>query len=125
MARTERYKTGQVIEALRKARGIKAVAAKLLECSRQTVDNYIERYATVRAAYEEQRETLVDIAEGKLMKKLDADEWPAIKFVLVTLGKDRGYTERTELAGVKDAPPVAIGIVEVVKDYGDEPVRDS
>jgi len=35
------------------------------------------------------------------MKKLDADEWPAIKFVLVTLGKDRGYAERTEVTGAE------------------------
>lgn len=101
MTGKNRYKAEQVIEALQKARGIKAVAAKVLGCSRQTVDNYIGRYVTVKAAYQEQRETLVDIAEGKLMKKLDTDEWPAIKFILTTLGKERGYTERTEVTGAE------------------------
>lgn len=101
MANKERYSTKEVIEALERARGIKAVAAKILTCTRRTIENYIERHPTVAAAYKEQRETLVDIAEGKLMKKLDTDEWPAIKFVLTTLGKDRGYTERREVTGAE------------------------
>ena len=96
MGNRNRYKVARVIEAIQRARGIKAVTAKILGCSRQTVDNYIERYATVRSAYEEQRETLIDVAEGKLIKKLDEDEWAAIKFVLMTLGKGRGYTQRIE-----------------------------
>jgi hypothetical protein len=99
-----RYAAAQVIEAIQRARGVKAVAARILECSRQTVDNYIERYVTVRAAYEEQRETLIDVAEGKLIKKLDEDEWAAIKFVLTTLGKSRGYTERQEITGAEGGP---------------------
>jgi len=93
---SERYTTGEVIEALRKARGIKAVAAKLLGCDRHTVDNYITRHPTVARAYEEQRQTIVDIAEGQLVKKLDAGEWPAVRYTLSTLGRDRGYVERVE-----------------------------
>ena len=104
MGNQNRYQAAQVIEALKRARGIKAIAAKILGCSRQTVDNYIERYATVRAAYEEQRETLVDVAEGKLIAKLDEDEWAAIKFILMTLGKSRGYTERQEITGAEGGP---------------------
>lgn len=104
MGNQNRYAAAQVIEAIQRARGVKAVAARILECSRQTVDNYIERYVTVRAAYEEQRETLIDVAEGKLIKKLDEDEWAAIKFVLTTLGKSRGYTERQEITGAEGGP---------------------
>ena len=100
MASKNKYSTETVIRALKKARGIKAVAAKILGCDRHTVDNYIKRHPTVAKAYQEQRETLIDVAEGKLITKIDGDEWPAIKFVLATLGKDRGYTERHEIAGV-------------------------
>lgn len=112
MAGSEKYSTAKVIEALRQARGIKAVAAKLLNCHRQTIENYIKRHPTVARAYQEQRETLVDIAEGKLIKKVDADEWPAIKFVLVTLGKTRGYVERQEVTGAGGGP-VVVGSVQL------------
>ena len=95
----ERYTTAQVIEALQQTRGIMSLAARLLGCTRWTIYNYIERHPTVKQAYEEQRQTIVDLAEGQLVKKLDAGEWPAIKFILATLGRDRGYVERQELTG--------------------------
>lgn len=87
----QRYTTEEVIAAITRARGIKVVAAKALGCNRLTIDNYIARHPTVKAAYEEQRATLVDIAEAQLLKKLDSAEWDAIKYVLSTLGKERGY----------------------------------
>ena len=43
------------------------------------------------------RETLVDTAEAQLLAHLERGEWEAIKFVLKTLGKNRGYTEKTEV----------------------------
>ena len=100
----ERYTAQQVIDALRKARGIMAVAAKLLGCTRYTVYNYIARYPTVAKAYQEQRDTIVDIAEGKLVAMLDAGEWPAVKYTLSTLGRNRGYVERQELSGPEGGP---------------------
>ena len=110
----ERYSTAQVIEALQTARGIKTDAAKILRCTRHTVENYIKRYPTVARAYQEQRATLVDLAEGKLIGKVDADEWPAIKFVLVTLGKARGYVERQEVTGAEGGP-LMIGTVQLTE----------
>lgn len=86
-----RYTTEQVIDALRKSAGIKSQAARALGCNRLTVDNYIQRYPTVKAAYEEQRQVIIDAAESQLVKKLSAGEWDAVKYVLSTLGRDRGY----------------------------------
>lgn len=110
----ERYSTAQVIEALQVARGIKTDAAKILRCTRHTIENYIKRHPTVAKAYREQRETLVDLAEGKLIGKVDADEWPAIKFVLVTLGKTRGYVERQEVTGAEGGP-LMVGTVQLTE----------
>ena len=118
MAAKNKFSTETVIKALKKARGIKAVAAKILGCDRHTVDNYIKRHPTVAKAYQEQRETLIDVAEGKLITKLDADESWAIKFVLTTLGKKRGYVERQEIAGVEDAP-LAVRIYIPDNERGD------
>ena len=93
---SEKYTTKQIIEALQQARGIMAVAARYLGCHRHTIENYIARYPTVAKAYQEQRDTIVDIAEGKLVAMLDAGEWPAVKYTLSTLGRNRGYVERQE-----------------------------
>lgn len=99
MGRPQRYKAIEVVEALERARGIKAVAAKILGCTRRTVERYAERYATVAQACHQARETLIDVAEGQLVKAVDSGEWPAVRYVLATLGKKRGYTERTEITG--------------------------
>jgi len=89
-----RYSPEKVTEALRLAAGIKAEAARKLGCTRATVDAYIKRYPEVREAWIENRETLVDAAESKLIAAVEREEWRAIRFMLLTLGKDRGYTMR-------------------------------
>ena len=101
---TEQFTTGEVIDALKAAHGIKAHAAEILGCNRRTVDNYIDRHPTVAQAYEDLRQTLVDRAERGLIKKLVEEEWPAIRYVLSTLGKDRGYVERQEVTGAEGGP---------------------
>ena len=115
---TERYKTGEVIDALKQAHGIKAHAAEILGCTRITVDNYIDRHPTVARAYEDLRQTIVDRAERGLIKLLIAEEWPAIKYVLSTLGKDRGYTERQEITG-QDGGGVVVKLIGIDPDAGD------
>lgn len=95
MAR-ERFTAKQVAAALLEARGVKAAAARLLGCNRNTVERYINAYPTVKEACEIARAELIDLAESKLVEQLEAGEWPAIKYTLSTLGKDRGYVERVE-----------------------------
>jgi hypothetical protein len=57
--------------------------------------NYCKRYKTVERAFQQEREKLVDHAETGLRYAVinRKDPW-AIKFVLRTLGRDRGYTEQ-------------------------------
>ena len=97
MPNRDRYTQARVIEAIVQAKGIKATAAANLKCSRQTVTNYIDRYPAVKAAYQEAVESTIDLAHSKLIVLVEREEWPAIRFMLVTLGKDRGFTERTEI----------------------------
>lgn len=108
------YTRKQVLAAVRKATGNLSVAAKLLGCSRQTVYNASLRWKTVRAEIASQREKVVDLAEQKLIEKLKASEWPAIKYVLSTLGKNRGYGPEVE----------AITAVEFIVKYDNDSDRD-
>lgn len=104
MANTERLAPAAVAEALRRTRGIKVLAGKMLGVDRATVHNYCKRYPTVQQAVEEARETLIDMAEGKLVQRVDAGDWDAVRFVLVTIGKQRGYVMRQENTGADGGP---------------------
>ena len=100
----ERYTTAEVIEAIRVAKGIKMTAARHLGCTWWTVNNYCKRHPTVQKAYEETRQELIDLAESKLRQKVEKGADWAIKWVLATLGKDRGWVERKEVTGAEGGP---------------------
>ena len=93
------------------------LAARRLGCVHQTVYNYIQRHSSVRAAWEAENGIAGDTAELKLYQAILAGEHWAIAFYLRTKGKDRGYTERQEVAGVQERPiPIeVIKVREVVK----------
>jgi predicted transcriptional regulator len=84
----------EVAEAVRQAGGRLATAAELLKCSQPAVRRYIERFPEVREAFEEERAVVIDTVESKLIEAVERGDLRAVKFVLSTLGKDRGYTKR-------------------------------
>jgi len=97
MPNQERYSVETVIKAIEGSRGIKSQIARKLGCDRGTVDNYITRHPTVARAYQAEREAIVDTAEVQAMVKVNEGDGPMIRFILATLGKDRGYVERQEV----------------------------
>ena len=99
MAKNGNYKftAEQMIDAIRNAEGNLSDAARFLGCTRQTVHNYVNRYATVKQAYEEENNKFIDEAEGQLRKHVKRGSLPALMFVLKTKGKHRGYVERQEV----------------------------
>ena len=116
--RPERFDPQTIIDAIKQAQGIKATAAANLKCSRQTVTNYIDRYPAVKAAYQEAVESTIDLAQSKLIVLVEREEWPAIRFMLATLGKDRGFTERTEFQQIGGEDDFEQFDAEVRKVYG-------
>ena len=107
---TERYTAGQIIESIEKSKGILASAAKSLGCTRTTVQNYIDRYATVRAAQAEASETTIDFVESQLLKNINEGDTTSIIFFLKTKAKHRGYVERQEISGANGAPLASVTI---------------
>ena len=95
----EKYTANQMIEALREKHGNLSAAARFLNCSRNTISRYIEKYPTVKAVADEERETLIDFAENQLFKQVQEGNITAIIFTLKTIGKHRGYVERQEVTG--------------------------
>ena len=100
----DRYSREQVGDALKKTDGLLTLAAKRLRCDYTTILRYMERYPELEEIRDSCRENMIDLAESKLKSKIKAGNLDATKFALKTVGKKRGFVERTEMAGVSDQP---------------------
>jgi hypothetical protein len=109
MARKIRYTVEQVLEALTACNGLVYLAAERLGCCSQTICNYQNRHPTIRAAVLERRGKRVDVAEAALDKAVLNGEGWAIRFILSTMGRDRGYQPALQLEG--GAQPLEVRIV--------------
>ena len=104
MANTHRYTQAMVIDALTASAGIFTDAALKLNCSRQTVANYVNNDNEIQSALNDIVASTVDLAETKLIEKIRSGNMTSIIFYLKTKGKDRGYVEGRELTGKNDRP---------------------
>jgi hypothetical protein len=105
MPGSKRYTPKQVIEALHECKGMMYLTAQRLGCDPDTVQNYCKRYPRVMAVKKSYQGRLVDTAELKLWQAVNNGDLHAAMFVLRTLGRDRGYGEKTEITG-KDGGPI-------------------
>ena len=101
-----RYTAAEVIEAIQGTGGIVTKIAAKLGCQWSTAKKYIEKYPTIKRAWLDEREKIIDKAESGLIKAVDNDDAWAIKYTLSTLGKGRGFTDRLEVVGKKGGPIV-------------------
>lgn len=82
--------------ALRAANGLVSVAAKQLGMARQSLYERINREPELAAILKDARETVLDIAEGRLLQKVNQGDLGAICFLLKCQGKARGWIEKPE-----------------------------
>jgi hypothetical protein len=100
-----RFTQDEMIAALKIGRGMKSVAARHLGCPWHVVNTYCKKFEAVRAECEAQRQAFVDAAELQLIAAVSRGDMGAVMYVLRTLGRGRGYSERTEITG-KDGGPI-------------------
>jgi hypothetical protein len=97
----------QVLEAIEGSGAIISTIATRLSCAWDTARTYVNRWASTKAAFKAEGETFLDDCETllrnniKLAKNKQEEDSVIVdtsdaKWVLARLGKDRGYTERTE-----------------------------
>ena len=91
------YKVKEVIDALQKSRGFVSAAAKILGCAPSTIYRHIEKSESVRTAIKDAREATKDMAELKLLNRINEGSDTAIIFYLKTQAKDRGYVEKQQV----------------------------
>lgn len=114
MARTKEFTDEDIIKALNVKKGYIYNAARYLGCSHTTIFKRMKENPAIKEIVDELRGRKLDNAELKLEQAVARDEPWAIAFLLKTLGKDRGYTERQEFSGV-DGKPIEITTIEVIK----------
>lgn len=103
---TRQWTNEEIIQALRVSGGIQAEAARLLGCHRNTVGLYLKREPEILEECLAIKETFLDEVEGKLFTAVRNGEPWAIKLVLTTQGRSRGYTQTgtLELTGPGGGP---------------------
>jgi predicted transcriptional regulator len=101
----ESFSQEQVAEALSLAGGVQADAARILGCSRATINGYVRRYPHLQELIIQVREETLDLAESQLIKKMKEGNMTAVIFFLKTQGKQRGYIEKGEAPQKQDDGP--------------------
>jgi hypothetical protein len=86
-----------VEDVLRATKGNIAESAKVLATPRSVLARYIGLNPHLKAVMSEIRQEIIDLAEAKLIEQVEDGYFPAISLVLRTLGKERGYTEKSTL----------------------------
>jgi len=102
----------KIIEAVKDTHGLLTLTALKTGLGYRTVCRYAAENPAVKAAVEEAREGVLDVAEGKLYRKILDGNMTAIIFFLKTKGKNRGYSERQEITGADGEPVLPTILVQ-------------
>lgn len=125
----DHFTCAQFINAIPGSAGIITTIAERVGCTWRTAKRYIDKYPTVRAAYEDEREKGLDQAESvllqnillaaKLQKEIDRPvDVSDAKWLLDRRGRERGYVTRQEVTGAEGERliPEPIGVAELVRE---------
>ena len=94
--RTTSDKKKKFIEALKLNLGNITEACKASNVGRQTYYDWIDKDDDFKQSCEDVSESLLDLAENKLLEKINKYDTTSIIFFLKTKGKKRGYIEKQE-----------------------------
>jgi hypothetical protein len=116
-----KHTNAEIETALLEAEGNVAAAARALEMRRTHLKEKIDKSAYLTTVLNDLREELLDTAEDNKFKAVRAGDQQASSFVLMTLGKNRGYSQRLEATGKNGERLNGPGTL-VVRGYTEEEV---
>ena len=96
VAGAEQFKAQQFIDAIPSTGGIVTAIARKVGCAWNTAKKYIDTYPTVQRAYQDECESILDLAEAKVISAIKGGDSQMIRYYLSTKGKRRGYSEKVE-----------------------------
>jgi len=77
--------------------GIITTIAKRMQVSRYRLSVWLNSDKCpqeVKNSLKQEKEKLLDLAESKLIKKINEEDYASLKWFLATQGKSRGYSEK-------------------------------
>ena len=86
----------KIADVLRKNKGLQALTSEALGVSCQLISKRIAASPYLQEVREECHEKRLDVAENSLCKLTEKNDIQAIRFLLSTKGKTRGYGESLE-----------------------------
>ena len=92
----------KIIEALTKGGGNISTTAKILQVSRTSVHLWIKGNKVLLEAKTQALETILDLAENKLVAAINGGDMTAIIYTLKTQGRTRGWGEHQQITFTKD-----------------------
>jgi len=92
----ETVKKETIIELASKKAGVVSAVAQACGVSRQAINYRKLNDPEIAQAFEDARESVLDMAETELFRRINGGDITAIIFTLKTIGKQRGYIEKTE-----------------------------
>ena len=112
----------QLIQSIKKHRGVISAVSKELGISCQAIYKRCEKNKNITAAIDEAREdldvNLLDIAERKILAAVeDGAPW-AVRYVLNTKGRARGWGEKTEIEHSGSVVQQMVMVINRVQDDG-------
>ncbi len=91
------YTFEEIFAAIKGSKAIISTIAKKLNCEWHTAKAYIEKYPLAQQALQDEIDKNKDIAENTILSAIDLGDIQTAKWYLQTIGKDRGYSEKTEI----------------------------
>ncbi len=101
----------QVLAGITGSLGIKKVIAQKLNIHRNTVELYLRRWEAAREAYNEEVNTVGDMAESVIIRSIQHEEVETAKWYARMKLKDRGYVERQEISGPDGGSLITVNII--------------
>jgi hypothetical protein len=104
--RTTLHSADDVIAAIKGSAGIKTTIAKRLNVTRLTIDNYLERWVTVREAYQTEKAGIDDAAQSVVIndilqnRSVETAKW----WLRVKMPAEFNPPTITEVSGPKGGP---------------------
>ena len=106
MSDRSQYTAQQFIDAIAGSAGIVSTIAKRVGCDWHTARKYIDTRPTIMAAYEDECNKVLDLAETVVIESLQHKDEQMAKWYLTMKGRERGYsqTQRNEVTGAEGTP---------------------
>lgn len=122
MGRLTREKLNQIAQIYEKKNGNITATCLAANIGRRSFYRYLENDAKFKEMIEDVNESLVDLAETKLLTLINEGDRESILFMLRTKGKDRGYgniTQNVKLSGDVKVENENSSVKKMVTEYID------